>query len=302
MRCSGSGHGQRRSISRPRREAVPLLERIAAGGAVAEHVALVVAHPDDETLGIGSRLGGLARLKMIHLTDGSPRRLDDARRAGFADRAAYAAARRRELDGALRALHVHTAERIAYDHPDQEAIEHLDEIVDRLADDLAEVDAVITHPYEHGHPDHDTAALAVTLALRRLAAAGRGVPDRLECASYHLRQGRIALGVFWPDAQRPERRIELDERALDGKRAAMVCHVTQSGTFADFPLTPERLRPAPDYDFAAPAPPRDCVYDLFGWDMTSERWRAAAAIAWRRVDEGEGGRSWHAATTASAGR
>jgi LmbE family N-acetylglucosaminyl deacetylase len=258
-----------------------LIERIASGRGVADRIALVVAHPDDETLGLGGTLSSLRRLTLIHLTDGSPRHPADARRSGFADRESYAAARRHELDAALVAMKASVASRIAYDVPDQESIEHVDAIVERLEADLDGIDAVITHPYEHGHPDHDTAALGVALACRRRASQGRRVPQRLEFASYHLRLGRVALGVFWPDPARPERRLALDETAIAAKRAAIACHASQRGVFPDFPLSPERLREAPDYDFDAPAPPRDSVYDRLGWDMTSARWRAAAALAWR---------------------
>src|SRR3954447_4292272 len=112
-----------------------LLEQIASGRGLGRPVALVVAHPDDETIGLGSRLASLRRLTLVHLTHGSPRRLDDARRAGFDDAARYAAVRRIELDEALAALGV-AAERVAYGHCDQESIDALDEIVGRLVGDL----------------------------------------------------------------------------------------------------------------------------------------------------------------------
>ena len=70
-----------------------LAARLARGERVAEPVALVVAHPDDETIGLGSRLHLFDRLLLVHLTDGAPADMGDARRAGFATREAYAAAR-----------------------------------------------------------------------------------------------------------------------------------------------------------------------------------------------------------------
>jgi hypothetical protein len=126
------------------------------------------------------------------------------------------------------------------------------------------------------------------------------VPERLEFASYHLRQGRAAYGVFWPDPARPERRIELDAHALAAKRAAVGCHATQSRTLGQMALSPERLRVAPDYDFASPAPPRDCLYDRFGWDMTSRRWREIAALAWGCMHRDRGDEPWHAALASAA--
>ncbi|MBV9891396.1 MAG: PIG-L family deacetylase [Rhizobacter sp.] len=271
-----------------------LLAQIASDRAVDAPVAVVVAHPDDETIALGSRLARMRRLKLVHLTDGSPRCLDDARRAGCADGARYAARRRRELDAALAALGLR-GERISYGHLDQEAIDAIEPIVGRLVADLDGVEAVLTHPYEHGHPDHDSAALAVAIACRRLAARARKVPQRLEFASYHLRQGRAAYGVFWPDAARPESRAVLDADALAAKRAAIACHASQHETLALLPLSPERVRVAPDYDFASPAPPRECLYDRLGWDMTSARWRAAAARAWNTPSRGEGSETWLAA-------
>ena len=277
-----------------------LLAQIASGASVEAPVAVVVAHPDDETIALGSRLAALRRLKLVHLTDGSPRRLDDARRAGCADRVRYAAARRGELDRALAVLGVR-AERVAYGHCDQEAIDALDAIVARLVDDLDGSDAVVTHPYEHGHPDHDTAALAVAIACRRLAARRGRAPQRLEFASYHLRQGRAAYGLFWPDAARPESRVDLDAEALAVKRAAVACHATQQATLGLIPLTPERLRDAPDYDFAEAAPPRESLYDRLGWDMTSARWRSAAARAWASCDDaGNGSKRWQALPAAAS--
>ena len=55
---------------------------------------IVVAHPDDETIGLGAQLGRFEDALLVHLTDGAPRDGEDARNYGFASVADYAAARR----------------------------------------------------------------------------------------------------------------------------------------------------------------------------------------------------------------
>ena len=179
-------------------------------------------------------------------------RAPQQRRAGSSDQIECAS--EAERAGAAR------IERNGYGFPDQQAIDHIPAIVARLERDLAGMDAVFTHPYEHGHPDHDTAALAVSLARRRLATEGNA-PERLEFASYHLRDGRGIFGEFWDDRDRPETIIELGPAERDAKRAAIACFETQHGTLGAFPLSPERVRFSPDYEFAAPAPPGQALYD-----------------------------------------
>ena len=254
-----------------------LLADLARNGGTGARVAVVAAHPDDEILGLGSRLGGMSRLKIIHLTDGAPRDLADARRAGFPACAEYAAARRREFASALAAAGAGHAETSCHGHPDQEAILACGPILARLADELAGMDAVLTHPYEHGHPDHDTAAVVVALACAELEARDGDGPERYEFASYHLRAGRPVLGRFWPEPSSPETVFRLCGEALERKRAAVACYASQERVTGGFPVAEERLRRAPRYDFHAPAPPGRALYDQYGWAMTSRRWRQQAA-------------------------
>lgn len=243
-------------------------------------VAIVAAHPDDEVLGLGGRLADLPALTLVHLTDGAPLDLSDARSAGYASRDSYAHARERELERALAAAAAVVEHRIAFGIVDQEAVWHLSELTGELAAVLEGVDSVFTHPYEGGHPDHDAAAFIVQAACARLARDAGRAPRRLEFASYHARGTDIVRGAFWPDPLCAETVIELDSAQAARKRAALAQFVTQRSVIAEFPVEIERSRAAPYYDFAnaaAPPPPGAALYDRFGWPLNSALWRREAA-------------------------
>ncbi len=241
--------------------------RFAVGDPIVERVVVVVAHPDDETLWAGALLGRLDDGLLIHLTDGAPADGVDAHRLGFASRDAYAAARAAELNTALAALSFRGA-RKGYGLVDQAAVIALDTLIERLTEDFAGAAAVVTHPYEGGHPDHDAAALAVRRAADRVGAAV------VEFACYHKREGNRVFGAFWPSSAERARLLSPVESA--GIETALRAHASQSHVFADWRPSHERWRAAPIYDFTAPPPPDEALYDDYGWAMTTRRWREIA--------------------------
>lgn len=243
-----------------------VLARLAAGARIAEPVAVVVAHPDDETLWAGAALRQLDRAVLIHLTDGAPVDMADAHRLGFPSRDAYRAARAAELDAALDALRV-APERLGYGIADQQAADDLAGLSARLRGDLAGIAAVITHPYEGGHPDHDAAAFAV---------AQGGVGEVIEFACYPTIDGARAFGRFWPDPGRPEQVRRLDPTTQAAVHAAIDAHHSQAAMFGDWRPDAARYRHAPRYDFAAPPPPGMALYDGFGWPITAREFCARA--------------------------
>ncbi len=256
-----------------------MIDALLSRAPIDEPCAVLVAHPDDETLGVGSVLRRLRHLTLIHLTDGAPHEMHDAQRAGFGTREQYSAARRHELDSAMQALQARPRARIEYGCVDQESAEHLRRLTQCAHEDLADAAFVITHAYEHGHPDHDACAFVVHAACALLRRAGTRAPEIIEFPSYHLRNGAGVAGEFWADAAHPEHEIELDADELARKARAAECFVSQRQTIAGFPLQRERFRTAPAYDFRKPAPPGAAWYDHRGWRIDSAHWRERAAAA-----------------------
>lgn len=250
-------------------DAIAALER----GRLPGRTALVFAHPDDETAAVGGIMDRFERLMLIVVTDGAPHDMSDAERAGFPSREAYAEARAAELDAAIAALGARP-ERRSMELPDQTAVEQLPALTRTFTEALEGCTAVITHPYEGGHPDHDACAFAVQGACRLMSDP----PARLEAPFYRGAGSDRVVGDFRPDPACPETTFTLSSERLHAKREALKAHASQAAVLAWFDPAVERLRPAPDYDFTEPAGDT-ALYDGFGWPMTSDKWRERARAA-----------------------
>src|ERR1700742_489948 len=93
---------------------------------------VVDAHPDDEVLGAAIWMHRRSRspIHILHITDGSPRDMQDARRQGFASRSSYSSARRRELTQALQLIPIPPERCTRLSFPDKEAYLHLPALID----------------------------------------------------------------------------------------------------------------------------------------------------------------------------
>lgn len=248
-----------------------VLRGLAARRSVNPRVALVVAHPDDETIAAGASLHLLPGLLLVHVTDGAPRALSDAAAAGFDAPADYAAARRGELMAALDVAGA-SPDLVELGVADQEAsfaMPTLARALSRLFDAHG-IEVVMTHAYEGGHPDHDATTFAV-----HAAAGGRPV---LEFAGYHADPaGALLTGRFLPGPDPTV--VTLTEAEQARKRAMFDCFRTQARTLAAFGTGQEAFRLAPAYDFTQPPLPGRLNYEHWGWSMTGACWRALARDA-----------------------
>lgn len=246
---------------------------------------IAFAHPDDETIGAGAVLARLDRVRLLCATDGAP---FDRRWWGdhsCASRDAYAELRRRELEAAISVPKVPADALIQLPLPDQTLWQDMAGLSRTVARLLASdpPDAVLTHPYEGGHPDHDSIAFAVHAACALLRRDAGDAPELIEFASYHAHGEGLATGGFLPDAKCAVFTLSLspEEQAL--KRRMLDAHASQRQVLAQFGVEEERFRPAPAYDFTTPPHPGPLWYERFDWGCTGAAWRASAAEALREL-------------------
>ncbi|MEK0084082.1 PIG-L deacetylase family protein [Benzoatithermus flavus] len=247
---------------------------------------VVVAHPDDEVIGLGTRLPHLRRAHIVYVTDGAPRDDRDQKRLGFATREAYAEARALEADAGLALVGIGPDHVYRLNLIDQEAVHHVSELTHAVAGLIRDLRpaVVVTHAYEGGHPDHDATALAVHLSCRLLRDASLPAPSLLEFAGYHDPDGsgRLEVLEFLPGSRARVVTAELDAAEQEFKRRLVACHATQAELLRQFPLDRERFRAAPSYDFLAPPHPWRPFYERFVTGLDGASWRAIAAEALAR--------------------
>jgi LmbE family N-acetylglucosaminyl deacetylase len=254
---------------------------------------IVVAHQDDETIGAGAQLARLNDVTVLHVTDGAPRDPAYARRFGYANVSDYGEARREEAAAALRLAGIPEERQLCLGIPDGEAPFHLVELAMTLADVMDELrpEAILTHPYEGGHTDHDAIAFAVHLACGILRRDGTPTPVVLELTSYHQQNGQRVVHSFLPqETPVPMRSVRLSREAAELKARMYECFRTQQRCLQQFTTDIERFRAAPRYNFTRPPHDGTLDYERRSRRMSGGEWRSHARRALARLRTRKHGR------------
>ena len=240
-------------------------------------IAIIAAHPDDEVAAAGSLLSSMKRGWLVHVTDGAPRDLFDAMANGMISREQYSLARNREARAALAVAGFPEERLVTMGLVDQEASLDMAGLARAICALMVRLkpDAVLTHAYEGGHPDHDATAFAVHAGIALLSRSSdrayTRVPEILEMACYHGGGGSapVAGSFLEGDGEPVERR--LSSEALELKQRMIDCFTTQQRVLGMFDLGIERYRSAPRYDFSRPPHPGALLYEHYPWGMEGDR-------------------------------
>src|SRR6266404_5303516 len=235
---------------------------------------VLAAHPDDETIGASALLAKFPCSAVAFLTDGAPRDPRIWTGGPYTSREDYAKTRRKEAAHALDYVGLSDERVFWLGGADQEVTFEMPSLAAKLADLLRQrtPQVLVTHPYEGGHPDHDSASLIAWLAVSQPAESH---PQILEMTSYHANDGQCVTGEFLNPT--PELVIEFSEIDQKRKRKMLDGYASQRLLLESFGTDRERYRKAPEYDFSQSPHEGKLWYECMGWPMTGERWRELAA-------------------------
>lgn len=246
-------------------------------------ILVLAAHPDDETIGASVLLSRFPQSSVAFATDGTPRDTRLWSQGVNSSREAYAETRRQEALQALVYARVRRQGVFWLGGVDQESTFEISSLAKQFAKLIADLrpEIVITHAYEGGHPDHDSAAVIARIAI----SSTETLPLLAEMTSYHARDGRCVTGEFLNSDSSVEVCFELSNEDRDRKRRMLDAHASQRLVLENFPIDRERLRLAPDYDFSEPPHSGKVWYECMGWPMTAARWCELATSALAGLQE-----------------
>jgi LmbE family N-acetylglucosaminyl deacetylase len=253
---------------------------------------VLVAHPDDESVGCGVLLQRIREPIVVFATDGAPR--DDSFWREHGSRLRYARVRQEEAYAALAPVGVSEVVFLAEQagarelFVDQELYEAVPEAAELLTDLVARYrpEALLTLAYEGGHPDHDVCSF-----LAEVVARGHGLPV-WEFPLYHrLLSEKPVFQQFLVDAHKedphlpkpgrcgapvaPETVLDPTPEELEIKRQMLAAYPSQHPFLFEFDPAIERFRPQAAYDYSQPLHAGTLNYEAWRWPVTGNKVCAA---------------------------
>ena len=223
---------------------------------------VLVAHPDDEALGCGILLQRNSNATVVIATDGAPQ--DPFFWKRYGSREFYARMRRLEAEKSLQTAGIRDCH--FFGIRDQQLFRALPQMLTHLRELLREkpVEAIVSHAYEGGHPDHDSCAFLATVLGEELR-----IPV-FEFPLYRRRAADLLTQTFLPAETDPDiRAIAGTSVELSRKQQMVQAHESQTESLAIFDFASEAFRPMPIYDFSMPPHLGKTNYEQWGWSMTA---------------------------------
>ncbi|MBV9226483.1 MAG: PIG-L family deacetylase, partial [Acidobacteriaceae bacterium] len=213
-----------------------------------QRVLLIVAHPDDESIGAGILLQRSTDVQVVFCSSGAPNRFSIWRRFGTPWH--YARIRECEARTALKMIHHETFTFLRFQ--DGKLYRFLPEIYRRVANVLNswKPDLILTHAFEGGHEDHDVCSF-----LGHCLARHSGLPV-WEMPLYHLdpATGALVYQTF-PNELAQAKFLTPTSRELEMKQKMFDAYRSQHAVLNRFDVSREVFRPQIQYDYFRPAIP-----------------------------------------------
>lgn len=227
---------------------------------------LLVAHPDDEAAGCGGLLQRIREPAVCFLTDGAPE--DRYFWERYGSREAYAELRRREAQRAMEAVGVRRWGFLGdSSFPDQQLFRNISRAIALVLQVMDEFrpEALLTHAYEGGHPDHDACSF-VTAQV----SIQRGIPA-WEFPLYHRSVDGVTVRQEFPFVSYGEVVMELTPAERKRKDEMLAAYPSQFTVLEQFNLDLERFRPMANYDYTRPIHEGVLNYEAWQWSMTGKQ-------------------------------
>jgi N-acetylglucosamine malate deacetylase 2 len=222
---------------------------------------VLVAHPDDETIGCGVLLQRVPSALVVFAVDGAPAGYGIERKFGSLQN--YSEARFKEASRALALARNCSFRRLNAPSgtffPDRHLFEHLQDAADSLVTIARgfRPDAIVSHAFEGGHIDHDACSLLAKHAADKLSLNHFDFP-----LYWKNEDGRDVFQEF-RNVQEQETLLTPSKAEIAIKNKMLAEYKTQRKLVAVFSPNIERFRPV----FS---PPRADQIEVLGFGETAQ--------------------------------